>query len=82
MKKQIAIKAKDPVCGMQVDQEKAAATSMYEGETYYFCKSGCKAHFDKDPEKLLKEGPMGMLWMMRELILGLFMKKHDEEIRG
>ena len=82
MKKQIAIKAKDPVCGMQVNQEKASATSVYRGETYYFCKSGCKAHFDKDPEKLLEEGPMGMLWMMRELILGLFMKKHEGEIRG
>ncbi len=78
MKKQTVeggtIRAKDPVCGMQVDKEKAAATSVYKGETYYFCKSGCKAHFDKDPEKLLEEGPMGMLWMMRELILGIFKK--------
>ena len=82
MKKQTAIKAKDPVCGMQVDKKKAAATSVHKGETYYFCKSGCKAHFDKDPEKLLEEGPMGMLWMMREIRLGIFKKKHKEEIRG
>ncbi len=54
MKKQTAIKAKDPVCGMQVDQEKTAATSVYKGNTYYFCNPGCKAHFDKDPEKLLE----------------------------
>ena len=68
------IMAKDPVCGMQVNKEKAAATSVYKGETYYFCKPGCKAHFDKDPENRLEEGPMGMLSMMRELILGIFKK--------
>ena len=68
------IMAKDPVCGMQVNKEKAAATSVYKGENYYFCKPGCKTNFDKDPEKRLEEGPMGMLLMMRELILGIFKK--------
>ncbi len=33
-------RAKDPVCGMQVDKEKAAATSVYKGKTYYFCNPG------------------------------------------
>jgi hypothetical protein len=47
---------------------------VYNGETYYFCKSGCKARFEKDPEKLIEEGPLGMLGMMRELILGVFKK--------
>ena len=45
---------KDPVCGMQVDKERAAATSVYKGNTYYFCNPRCKALFDKDPEKLLE----------------------------
>ena len=48
--------AKDPVCGMQVDEEKAAATSVYEGTTYYFCAPGCKTTFDKDPEKFAAKG--------------------------
>ena len=54
--------AKDLVCGMTVDEEKAAATSEYKGETYYFCAPGCKAAFDKDPEKYLegKEAGNGM----------------------
>ncbi len=43
--------AKDPVCGMQVDEKKAAATSTYQGTTYYFCAPGCKVTFDKNPEK-------------------------------
>ncbi|HID85863.1 MAG TPA: YHS domain-containing protein [Anaerolineae bacterium] len=46
--------AKDPVCGMMVDEEKAAATSEYKGKTYYFCSKGCKVAFDKDPEKYLQ----------------------------
>jgi len=46
--------AKDPVCGMTVDEKKAAARSEYKGKTYYFCAPGCKTAFDKDPEKYLK----------------------------
>lgn len=46
--------AKDPVCGMDVEESKAAATSEYKGKTYYFCAVGCKKTFDKDPEKYLK----------------------------
>ena len=46
--------AKDPVCGMEVDEKKAAATSKYKGVTYYFCAPGCKRAFDSNPEKYLK----------------------------
>ena len=45
--------AKDPVCGMDVDEKNAAAKSDYEGKTYYFCAPGCKVAFDKEPEKYL-----------------------------
>ena len=50
---------RDPVCGMMVDESKAAATYEYKGTTYYFCAPGCKAAFEKDPEKYLSEGPQG-----------------------
>lgn len=43
--------AKDPVCGMDVDESKAVATAIYNGKTYYFCSNGCKATFDKAPTK-------------------------------
>lgn len=43
--------AKDPVCGMEVDEKKAAATAIHEGKTYYFCAVGCKQAFTKSPEK-------------------------------
>ena len=41
----------DPVCGMNVDESRAAGTSEHAGTTYYFCSPGCKATFDKDPVK-------------------------------
>ena len=43
--------AKDPVCGMTVDEKKAAATASYQGQMYYFCSAGCKATFEKAPAK-------------------------------
>lgn len=46
--------AKDPVCGMQVDEKNAAATSQYQGQTYYFCAKVCKGEFDKEPIKYVK----------------------------
>jgi len=45
--------AKDPVCNMNVDEAKAAATSVFKGVTYYFCAKSCKEKFDKEPEKFL-----------------------------
>ncbi len=41
---------KDPVCGMNVDEKKAAATTVRDAKTYYFCSAGCKAAFEKAPQ--------------------------------
>ena len=41
---------KDPVCGMQVNEQSAAGKSDYGGKTYYFCSPACKSRFDKTPE--------------------------------
>ncbi len=48
--------ATDPVCGMDVDEQTAAATSEYHGEMYYFCSAGCKRAFDLDPESYVGQG--------------------------
>ena len=45
----------DPVCKMEVDENKAEATSEYKGQKYYFCAVGCQRAFDLDPEKYLAE---------------------------
>ena len=47
--------AKDPVCGMEVGEKRAAGTSEYHGRTYYFCSPGCKKAFDREPEKYLSQ---------------------------
>ena len=46
--------AKDPVCGMMVDEKRAVGTSAFQGKAYYFCSAGCKATFDKNPAKFAK----------------------------
>lgn len=43
--------AKDPVCGMMVDEKKAKLKSDYMGKTYFFCASSCKTTFEKNPSK-------------------------------
>ena len=43
--------AKDPVCGMMVDEKKAKFKSDYNGKTFFFCAASCKTTFDKDPAK-------------------------------
>jgi len=42
-------KVKDPVCGMTVDPEKSAGSSVANGSKQYFCSKGCKAKFDANP---------------------------------
>jgi len=46
--------AKDPVCGMNVDEKTAKLKSEYKGKTYYFCAPGCKSTFEKNPTKFVK----------------------------
>jgi len=53
-RKEVRIMAKDPVCGMEVDEKKAADKSEYKGKTYYFCAHGCKESFEKEPQKYIK----------------------------
>ncbi len=43
--------AKDPVCGMDVDEKTSKLKSDYKGHTYYFCAPGCLRSFEKEPAK-------------------------------
>ncbi len=45
--------AVDPICRMSVDEKTAKWKSEVRGKTYYFCAPGCKATFDKSPEKYI-----------------------------
>src|ERR1700731_4229622 len=55
------VREKDPVCGMAVDPNKAAAKQEFRGNTYYFCSKRCAERFAKEPEKFLSApGSSGM----------------------
>src|SRR5271166_6925550 len=44
---------RDPVCGMNVDPEKAKAKVEHGGKSYYFCSAGCAQKFELGTEKYL-----------------------------
>ena len=46
---------RDPVCGMTFPPSRAAATSIHDGVTVYFCSPRCKERFDADPGRF-REG--------------------------
>lgn len=45
--------AKDPVCGMEVDEKKAAAFSSYEEQTYYFCARAARQPLTRNRTNIL-----------------------------
>jgi xanthine dehydrogenase accessory factor len=45
--------AVDPVCGMDVEIATAMHVSEYAGDRYYFCCSGCKSSFERNPQRYL-----------------------------
>ncbi|HEV3218824.1 MAG TPA: heavy metal translocating P-type ATPase [Candidatus Acidoferrales bacterium] len=48
---------RDPVCGMTVNPQRAAATLDHGGNNYYFCSAGCAHKFEAAPEKFLSPRP-------------------------
>jgi signal transduction histidine kinase len=45
--------AKDPVCGMIINEKDSNFTSSFKGVAYYFCSEKCKVDFDEDPDAVL-----------------------------
>jgi len=42
---------KDPVCGMQVDENNPQFQTQHKGQTYTFCSDQCKKKFEQRPEQ-------------------------------
>ena len=40
------MKVKDPVCGMVISSENAAAMGTYAGQAVYFCSVGCQKTYE------------------------------------
>ncbi len=51
--------AKDPVCGMTVDEKAAAASVEHHGQQYYFCSESCRAKFVQAPDRYAAGGQTG-----------------------
>ena len=51
------MKAKDMVCGMEIDISNATGKSDYKGKAYYFCNLKCKNKFGQNPEFFLALKP-------------------------
>jgi len=45
---------RDPVCGMEINPQNAAATTAYQGETFYFCRVECQEQFNQNPQRFAK----------------------------
>ena len=44
----------DPVCGIQLDPGRSAASSEHAGEMYRFCCRECKASFDMNRDEFVE----------------------------
>lgn len=53
--------ARDPVCGMAVE-EAGAAAEVYNGRTYYFCSQGCRREFLEEPARFVGEAHRSRGW--------------------
>ncbi|MGD9546695.1 MAG: heavy metal translocating P-type ATPase [Candidatus Krumholzibacteriia bacterium] len=47
----VALETIDPVCGMKVSADSAAASVEHEGRTWHFCSTHCAAKFEADPDR-------------------------------
>ena len=54
------VKAKDPVCGMEVDPASAKHKLDHAGKTYYFCCPRCQEKFQSTPGLYLKPKPQAI----------------------
>jgi Cu+-exporting ATPase len=39
----------DPVCGMEIEESQAPASTEFEGRPYYFCSESCRDEFEANP---------------------------------
>ena len=49
--------AKDPVCGMPVDEGRGAHTVLHRETLYRFCSEGCRAEFLRYPDEYASSKP-------------------------
>jgi len=72
---------KDPVCGMNVNPAKAAGSTVFRGDRYWFCGKSCQVKFEGNPLDYL-EPNVGPAATVREADHGQFTcPMHPEIVR-
>ncbi len=46
---------RDPVCGMQVDPQRAAGMRTVGGSNFFLCSTNCLEKFDREPERYAQQ---------------------------
>lgn len=62
----------DPACRMVLIEEKAAERIEFGGKDYFFCSTGCRERFERDPERFLEgkareEGRISVAYFSMEI---------------
>jgi len=45
------MKVRDEVCGMTIEEDRAAGTVKFQGKTYFFCSDHCRSKFEADSDQ-------------------------------
>ena len=53
------VTVKDIVCGMEIN-EKKAAKALYKGKEYFFCSPACQWAFESNPEQFITGNKIAM----------------------
>ncbi len=46
---------RDPVCGMNVRDDKDSIRTEHQGQVYHFCSNRCRQEFDRDPSTFVRQ---------------------------
>jgi len=52
----------DPVCGMLIDVAQGRHTFDYEGKRWFFCCEGCRAAFEREPQRYAESRQPAREW--------------------
>ena len=50
--------AKDPVCGMEIDEKKAKFSTVKNDKKYYFCSKNCRDKFSEKGKVPISKNPI------------------------
>lgn len=49
----------DVVCGMEINENAARCSAVFQGNAYFFCSEGCRAEFERRPQEYSKAAKFG-----------------------